>query len=202
MAALRKLLESRETAGEEGYSSGSSDIDKLMRKVFDRPLQIPTPAAQAPRIQPRRDPETAFDLIDRAAKAFDVLLSRSQQLEAELHAVTEHSKIELATQQKVAEDWKKLASEMKAHAEETERRLEVMKARSDASEARANAAERRAAELSEESRSAFLHAQAAESRSTEFHDKVVATFGAGTRAHAALEVVATTSARAATAVAA
>ena len=178
-------IQSREPASEERYSAATTDIDTLIRKVFDRPAALATPVET--RSQSRRDPETAFDLLDRAAAAFDILLNRSQQLEQQMQDAAERARMELAKQQKVADDWKKLASGMKAHAEETERRFEVMKTRSDAAEARALAAETRSAALEKSSQAAALKVAAAESRSSEFHDRVVASFGMGSRAYVALE---------------
>ena len=187
MAALKQMIQSRDSGSEDRYSPATTDIDTLIRKVFDRPAAVPAPAEA--RSQSRRDPETAFDLLDRAAAAFDILLNRSQQLERQMQEADERARVEAAKQQKVAEDWKKLASGMKAHAEDTERRFEAMKTRSEAAEARALAAEARSTALEKASQAAALKIAEAESRSSEFHDKVVASFGMGSRAYVALEAV-------------
>lgn len=191
MAALRQLIQNRESNGKGYRAADIADIDSIMRKVFDKPAAPETPQPQKPD-QPRRDFETAFDLLDRAAAAVDHLLTRCQRLETEMQDQAGRAKAEADKQQQVADQWKTLASGMKAHAEETERRLEVAKTRCEAAEARATAAEQRAAALQAASDAAAREAAAAAELSTEFHDKVFSSFGFGSRAHMALEAVAKT----------
>ncbi len=99
MAALKQMIQSRDSGSEDRYSPATTDIDTLIRKVFDRPAAVPAPVEA--RSQSRRDPETAFDLLDRAAAAFDILLNRSQQLERQMQEADERARVEAAKQQKV-----------------------------------------------------------------------------------------------------
>ena len=188
MAAVKQLLQPR-NGEERNHPDGTSEIERLMRKVFDRATADPVQPQNS--AHPGRDFETPFDLIERAAAALDVLANRCRQLESQMAEAAERTKVEAAAQEQVIGQWKKLASGMKTHAEDADKRAEAMKARLEAAEARAATAEARAVALKDASDAAAHQAMAAETLSTELHDKVVAAFGIGSRAHVALEAVAT-----------
>ena len=130
----------------------------------------------------------AFDLLDRVAEALDALMGRCEGLEAKMQAEAERAEAEAAAQDEIIAQWKAFGTGMKSQAEATDRQLQAVKARAEAAEARAAAAEARATALQQASEAAARQAAAAENLSTEFHDRVIATFGIGTRAHLALKI--------------
>ena len=162
-----------------------SDIGILIRHAFDGSTN--QPAAPDSDFHHRRDPAMAFELLDRAAAAFEILVNRCHRLEAKIIEDAQRTGAEAAAQNDVIEQWRKLGAGMKAHADEAQKQLHAMKARAEAAETRAAAAEARSTALQQASTAAARQAIAAESLSTEFHDKVIATFGIGSRAHTALE---------------
>ena len=190
MAAPKELLQPRPRDAQSRSLPAVPDIDSMMKRAFEGTAAAAGARREA--VQTRRDPATAFDLIDRAAEAFDVLISRCEELEAKIDADAERARAEAAAQEEVIARWKSFGTGMKAQAEETDKQLRAMKARAEAAEARAAAAESRATDLQASLDKAIRQAAAAEDLSTEFHDKVIATFGIGSRAHFALEVVSKT----------
>lgn len=186
MAAFRELLQPTERGSQGQSLTLVSDIGILIRHAFEGPAGQVGPVQ--PEVDHRRDPAMAFELLDRAAAAFEVLVTRCQRLEAKMIEDAERAGAEAAAQNDVIEQWRKLGAGMKAHAEETEKKLQAMKARAETAEVRATAAEARVASLEQASAAAARQAVAAETLSTEFHDKVIATFGIGSRAYGALEI--------------
>lgn len=172
--------------GTEQTASGAQshplgpDFVNLMHKVVQQTSAQPEQSQQSPQ---RRDYETAFGLLDHASKALETLLNRCQQLQAHIGEITERSRADVEAAEEVTAQWQKLAGAMKSQVEEYEKRLSAMKQRAEAAEMRAEAVKERA-EAAE--RAAFEK----EDLSTRFHDKVVAAFGIGSRAHGVLEAVA------------
>lgn len=156
------------------------DFTSLMHKVSQQSVGDPDQAQPA---KPRRDYETAFGLLDQASTALDTLLNRCQQLEMRVVEVSERAKAEAEAAEDVAAQWQKLAGAMKAQVDEYERRLAAMKQRAETAEAKAEAIQSRVS-VAEQA------ASEKEDLSTRFHDKVVAAFGIGSRAHGVLEAVA------------
>lgn len=186
--ALRQQLQRSQVGREMVEHTGSSpsslpvgpDFASLMHKVVQ---QTGVPAEQLQSNKPRRDYETAFGLLDQASTALDTLLQRCQQLEQQVTDVTERAQAEAAAAEDVTSQWQKLATAMKVQVEEYEKRMLAMKQRAEAAEARAAAIQNRAL-------AAEQAASEKEDLSTRFHDKVVAAFGIGSRAHGVLEAVA------------
>ena len=187
MAALKELLQPK-TSGETGRSlTAAPDIDALMKRASEG-TSWPSAAGQRA-TQPRRDPAMAFDLLDRVAEALDALMGRCEALEAKMQADLERAEAEAAAQDELIAQWKNFGTGMKSQAEETDRQLQAMKARAEAAEARAAGAEARAIALKQASEAASQRAAVAENLAKEFHDKVVATFGSGSRTQTALRLV-------------
>ncbi len=168
-------------------------IDALMREFFQKTssaggsdgTMVGTPAA------PRRDFDMATELLDRASRAFDMLMDRCQGLEHDLDSANEQARIRGAEHEEMAEQWKRLASGLKARVDTAEQASAALKARCDAAEARAALAEQRANALERASAQSAAHAATADRLSTTLHDRVVAAFGIGSRAHPVLEAVVT-----------
>lgn len=140
---------------------------------------------------PRRDFDMATGLLDRASQAFDLLINRCQALEQDLDDTAERAQARATEQDDTIEQWKRLASGLKAQAEASEQAAAALKMRCETAEARAAAAEQRIVALERTSREVATHAATADELSTKLHDKVVAAFGIGSRAHPVLEAVAT-----------
>lgn len=177
-----------------------NEVDALMHRFFDRNQirsvdgAVPEAASEAaPDTPPRRDFDMATELLDRASRAFDLLITRCQKLERDLDEAHERADAQAAEQVEVIEQWKRLASGLKAQLDVAEGASSAMKQRCDAAEARAALAEQRTTAMERASAQAAGHAAMAESLSTRLHDKVVAAFGIGSRAHPVLEAVATRS---------
>ena len=175
--------------------AGEAEIDALMRRFFEpKPnagihsgdLMTTSNRSPAP---PPRDFDTAVELLERAARAFDLLIDRCQTLEQELDSANAQARAHAAEQAETIEQWERLASGLKAQVDVADSSATALKARCEAAEVRASAAEQRATAL--ERASAAGHAAIAEQLSTKLHDKVVAAFGIGSRAHPVLEAVAT-----------
>ena len=175
--------------------TGEVEIDALMRKFFQPKTDGGVSKSMAPPIveptPPPRDFDTAAELLERAAKAFDLLMDRCQTLEQDLDSANALAQAHAAEQAEAIEQWKRLASGLKAQVDAAEDAATALKERCEAAEERASAAEQRATALEHASRQAAGHAATAEQLSTKLHDKVVAAFGIGSRAHPVLEAVAT-----------
>ena len=179
--------------------SGQADIDALMRRSLRvrtnqddmaRRALTDTAAAAQPAL-PRRDFDMATELLDRAVKAFDVLIDRCQSLDHELDDEREQARTRTAEHEKAVEHWKQLASGFEARAAGFERRGAALETRCDAAGARADMAEQKAAMLERASAQAIAYAATADQLSTKLHDRVVSAFGLGSRARPVLEAVAT-----------
>ena len=174
--------------------SGEAEIDALMRRFLEpkpnagRHSGDLTTTSPAP---PRREFDTAAELLERAAKAFDLLIDRCQTLEQDLDTANVQAQAHAEEQAEAIEQWKRLASGLKAQIDAADGAAVALKARCEAAEVRASAAEERAMALERASTEAAGHAAIAEQLSTKLHDKVVAAFGIGSRAHPVLEAVAT-----------
>ncbi len=175
--------------------AGEAEIDALMRKFFEpKPLGGGSQVAAltgASHASPRRDFDRAEELLERAGQAFDLLMDRCQTLEQELEAVNAQAQAHAAQQLETIEQWKRLASGLKEQVEAADISATALQTRCEAAEARALAAEQKARALEQASTQAAQHAAMAEQLSTKLHDKVVAAFGIGSRAHPVLEAVAT-----------
>jgi hypothetical protein len=182
-------------------AAGAADqaqVDSLMRRFFEQSQSGPidlrgaaqpqsfTPAMHAP-----RDFDMSTELLDRAARAFDLLTSRCAVLEEALNREIEGAKSHATARNETIEQWKRLASDLQAQLEASERSATALKQRYETSEARAATAERNVASLERATADAASHAALAEQLSTRLHDKVVAVFGNGSRAHPVLETIAT-----------
>lgn len=187
--ALRQEVQRPQLARETGkqttpgtdHNPLGPDFTSLMHKVVQQTAAYPERSLQT--AKSRRDYETAFGLLDQASRALDTLLNRCQQLEVHVADVTERSRADAAAAEEVTSQWQKLATAMRSQVEEYEKRLGALKQRAELAEARAAAVQERAD-------AAEQVASEKEDLSTRFHDKVVAAFGIGSRAHGVLEAIA------------
>ncbi len=178
-------------------ASNEAGLESLMREFFSKRPSVggSESAAEAPvavqSAAPRRDVDTATELLDRASQAFDLLINRCQFLEHNLQDANERAAGRAAEQDEAIEQWKRLVSVLKAQVDISEQVTAALKARCDMAEARAAEAEKQAVALERASAQAAAHAATADQLSTKLHDKVVAAFGIGSRAHPVLEAMAT-----------
>ncbi len=182
MAIVQRFQRATTSLGERRerrFSTATPDMEKLLQAVV-----TPEPVvAAAPSVELLRDHDTACDLLDRAASAFETLTLRSQKLEAELAETTARLEAEASRHAAMTDNWTRLADSMRAHAHDCEQRLAETTARAEAAEARAGEAMIRA-------EAAELQFANLQDRSTRLHDKVVASFGIGSRAQHMLEAAA------------
>ncbi len=180
--------------GEKHPSADEAGIDAVMREFFGKKssqggvVQVTEKEAVDPEA-PRRDFDTAAELLDRASQAFDLLINRCQALEHDLEDANEGARARATEQDEMIEQWKRLASGLKAQIDTSEQAAAALKVRCETAEARAAAAEQKVVALERASRQAAAHAATADQLSTKLHDKVVAAFGIGSRAHPVLEAV-------------
>lgn len=185
--------------GETSSAADQTEIDTLMRRflaqsrgeIVERSPILDVDVVEMQSSAPRRDFDMATELLDRASLAFDLLINRCQTLEHGLDDVNERARARGVEQDEVIEQWKRLASGLKEQLDASAQAAEALKARGEAAEARAAAAEQRVRALERASAQAAAHAATADQLSTKLHDKVVAAFGIGSRAHPVLEAVAT-----------
>lgn len=186
VGATTKRTPQAETQGK----GDPAEVDTLMRRFFDGTrgeiATGPAPTAGGP-----RDLNTATELLDRAALAFDVLIDRCQRLEQDIQHETERARAKAAEQGDTVAQWQRLASGLKVQAETMAQTTAALKERFEAAEARAALAERRAAALERASAEALDHAALAERRSIRLQGKVMDAFGQGSRAHPVLEALGT-----------
>ena len=179
-------------------AANQAQVDHLMRRFLERSQS--GPVASLPAVQPEpstlatrspRDFDMSTELLDRAAKAFDLLINRCTALEEDLNRETDRAKAQAAAQNDTIEQWKRLASGLQAQLETSEQAAAVLKQRCETTEARADTAERKVTALERATADAASHAALAEQLSTRLRDKVIIAFGIGSRAHPVLEAIET-----------
>ena len=174
-----------ETAGSDRASSQdpvtAAEIDARMRRLLGRTGA--DDEADAPAAHPPRDVDTACELLERASEALDVLMERCGRLEREIADATAQARARDAEHEEAVALWQRLAGTYKAQAEAHEQAVAALQERCTAAEARVAALELANAE-------AGGRAGLAEQLATKLHDKVVTSFGIGSRAHPALEALA------------
>ncbi|HEX4767895.1 MAG TPA: hypothetical protein VH414_16645 [Lichenihabitans sp.] len=179
MAIVQRFQRATTSLGERRerrFPAAAPDMEKLFEAVVE-----PSPVtATAPSVELSRDHDTACDLLDRAVSAFETLTQRSQELEAELAETKANLEAEASRHAAMTDNWTRLADGMRAHAHECEQRLIETTARAESAEAKAGEAMIRA-------EAAELQFANLQNRSTRLHDKVVASFGIGSRAQQMLK---------------
>ena len=154
------------------------------------PMAIdPVSAREA--VHSRRNFNTANELLDRATRAFDLLINRCQYLENELEKATVRAREQAAEQAEIIDHLKQLNLDAKRRAETAEETNLGLKSKAEAAESRAAKAEERVIRLREAAAQATEQAELADELSTKLHDKVVTAFGIGSRAHPVLQVLTT-----------
>ena len=164
------LRSTEPTDGRFPERSISSDLDNIFRLASQERAR---PTVQIPAAEPRRmtqpDLDAALDMLNRAAKAMDLLQTRYQHVENYAKDVAERAERDLAAAHSQAKEWegRAVSSESKleeaaARLAETDRRAELAERRAEHAEHRADFAERNATETRE-----WLEC---------FYDKIVASF--------------------------
>lgn len=160
----------------QGDRSVGQDLDNIFRLTAAQPVAAKGhPAAQAPAERPRApagegrrmtpgDLDAALDMLNRAAKAMDLMQSRFQHVEAYAKGVADRAEKDVAVAYAQAREW-----EVRVAGSET--RLDELRDRADAAERRAEAAERRA-------EAAEAGAKEARDWLECFYDKIVTSFDA------------------------
>ncbi len=196
MATFDALMKDQPASEDSDVATDTADIDSMMRRIFEKARvevdasEIAEDAIERKTSAPRRDFDTAFELLDRVSKTFELLVTRFQRMQRELDGQAERAAVRAGEQQHAIEKWQRLALDLKTQLEAAEATMVGLRARCEDTEARADSAEKRAASLEAASHLAADQALQAESLSTKLHDKVVTVFGIGSRAHAVLEAVA------------
>ncbi len=154
-----------------GDRNVGADLDNIFRLAGgpERP-RAPAPSVTSePRRMTQPDLDAALDMLNRAAKAMDLLQSRYQHVESYAKDVAERAERDLALAVSQAKDWEGRATEGEAVIEDAKARLAEAERRADAAERRAQHAEHRAdhAERSANEAREWLEC---------FYDKIVASF--------------------------
>lgn len=156
-----------------GERSLGSDLDNIFRLSVAPGQERLRPSAPTAAAEPRRmtqtDLDAALDMLNRAARAMDVLQARYQQVESYAKDLAERAERDLAAAYSQARDWEGRAAasetkfdEARARLSEADRRAELAERRAEHAEHRAEHAERSATETRE-----WLEC---------FYDKIVASF--------------------------
>ena len=146
-----------------GDRSVGQDLDNIFRLTAAQPAperQAPAPErVRAGGAEPRRvtapDLDAALDMLNRAAKAMDLMQSRYQQVEDYAKGVADRAEKDIAVAYAQAREWEVRASG-------SESRIDELRNRAEAAELRADAAERSAKEARD-----WLEC---------FYDRIVSTF--------------------------
>ena len=180
-------------------AADQAQVDHLMRRFLEGSQS--GPVASPPAVQPEpstlatrspRDFDMSTELLDRAAKAFDLLINRCTALEEDLNRETDRAQgpgSRGRTTRSNSGSGSPPISRRKL--ESSERAATALKQRCETTEARADTAERRVTALERATADAASHAALAEQLSTRLRDKVIIAFGIGSRAHPVLEAIET-----------
>ena len=146
-----------------GDRSVGQDLDNIFRLTAAQPAaerQATAPERVRPGgAEPRRvsapDLDAALDMLNRAAKAMDLMQSRYQQVEDYAKGVADRAEKDIAVAYAQAREWE-------VRATGSESRIDELRNRAEAAELRADAAERSAKEARD-----WLEC---------FYDRIVSTF--------------------------
>ena len=124
-------------------------IDGTMRRIFGK-AHSDVPVLEDERNHqnvhaPRRDFDTAIELLDRVSKAFDLLVTRFQRMQRELDVQAERAAARAAEQDHAIGMWERLASDLKHQVAAADAALVALQTKCEIAEARANTAEKQAA---------------------------------------------------------
>ena len=143
-----------------GDRNVGQDLDNIFRLTAAQPQAAqPAPAPERVRAEPRRvtppDLDAALDMLNRAAKAMDLMQSRYQQVEDYAKGVADRAEKDIAVAYAQAREWE-------VRAAGSDNKLEDLRQRAEAAERRADVAERNAKEARD-----WLEC---------FYDKIVTSF--------------------------
>ena len=153
MSPHHPFLRSQDQTDGRGDRGVGQDLDNIFR-LTAAPAERPRPAPDGRRTAPP-DLDAALDMLNRAAKAMDVMQSRYQHVEDYAKGVADRAEKDIAVAYAQAREWEVRASG-------SEGKLEEFRLRAEAAERRADAAEHAARESRE-----WLE---------RFYDKIVASF--------------------------
>ena len=143
MSPHHPFMRSQDQSGERGVGQ---DLDNIFRltataAAAQRSPETARPAPESRRV-PQPDLDAALEMLNRAAKAMDVMQSRYQHIEDYAKGVADRAEKDIAVAYAQAREWEVRASG-------SEGKLEDLRTRAEAAECRADAAERAAAESRE-----------------------------------------------------
>lgn len=150
----------------------ASDAKSFMRRVLQG--SDPRPTLPDPPLLPKRNYELAFRLLEDAAKALAAMHDRQEHLEASVASLQSRASLRIEAAEETVREWQAFAVMLKTRLQDAEERLAVMQERAQAAETQASI-ERARAMAAEK----WQSDEGAISRS--LHDKIVATFGNGSR---------------------
>lgn len=136
--------------------NGGADLDNIFNLGRgERPAGAVPRAGEGQRYD-NGDLNAALDMLNRAARAMDLLQSRYLEVEAYAREVAERAEKDLSSAHDAAREWEtratageNLAEDMKARLQAAERRVEQAERRAEVAERRADHAERGASETRE-----------------------------------------------------
>ena len=173
MSPTHSSLRSTEETDRRSFSDRSvgSDLDNIFRLAAgqERPRAPAALASPEPRRMTQPDLDAALDMLNRAAKAMDLLQNRYEQVESYAKDLANRAERDLALAFSQAREWEGRAAagetkceEARVRIAESERRAELAERRAEHAEHRAEHAERSANEARE-----WLEC---------FYDKIVTSF--------------------------
>ena len=128
-----------------GDRSVGQDLDNIFR--LTAPQAAPQPAPERVRaagVEPRRvtppDLDAALDMLNRAAKAMDLMQSRYQQVEDYAKGVADRAEKDIAVAYAQAREWEVRAAGSESRLDELRQRAEVAERRAEAAESAAKEA--------------------------------------------------------------
>ncbi len=140
--------------------SVGAELDNIFRLA--RADRTPAAPATEPRRVTQTDLDAALDMLNRAARAMDILQSRYQEVESYARDVADRAERDLSSAHEHAREWEARAAAGESLVEDLRMRLVAAERRTEVAERRADVAERGAMDARD-----WLES---------FYDKIVAAF--------------------------
>ena len=170
----------------EGKLNGLETAGKPLQPQANANDQRAQGLGQGSLVPTKRNYEMAFDLLESASHSLAVFQQRQRQMEIALTEAARQCKLARSASEGAeakAREWQSLANMIKTQLKDTEAQLAAMQRRAEIAEADF-AREKARADNAE------LRAFSESTMSTLFHDKILSTFGTGSRAYPALVAIA------------
>ena len=118
MASFDTVMKDQ-TTPEDNDAVEQADIDSTMRRILEKArsdvhaAETSKDTTEQRRSAPRRDFDTAFELLDCVSKTFDLVVTRFQRMQRELDVQAERAAVRAAEQEQAIEKWQQLALDLK-----------------------------------------------------------------------------------------